>query len=271
MIKIIGTNQGQRGDLIVGTVVARAIKEKFPESHFTLGINQKYKDMEDLFKDHPYIDAIHIWEEYDNWPSQNDLNFLKTNHYDIILHPMPKHPNDHCWYNLVNHLTESACIMNGLVPPKDLNCVLNKYFDLYSEYKDYVCIAPFTAWQRKNISLNKWETIVDFINKKGFKVIQIGDDSETAIKGAEKKTNMSYIESVKIMLSCKFLISLDGGMSWVASAYKHPVFGLYGYHFENQFSAKIYQPFNPNAIYLEADKAENIDNNLIFDNLNKFL
>ena len=49
-IKIIGTNQGQRGDLIMGTVVAKAIKERFPDSHFTLGINQKYQDMEDLFK-----------------------------------------------------------------------------------------------------------------------------------------------------------------------------------------------------------------------------
>lgn len=270
MLKIIGTNQGQRGDLIVGTVVARAIKERFPNSQFTLGINKKYQDMIDLFRYHPYIDSIHVWDEYDNWPSQNDINFLKTNYYDIFLHPMPKHPNDHCWYNLVEHLTESACIMNGFVPPKDLTCVLNKYFDLYSEYKNYICIAPFTAWERKNISLDKWEKIVSFINNKGFRVIQIGGDNEINIKGAEK-INTSYFESVKIMLSCKFLISLDGGMAWVASAYKHPVLGLYGYHFENQFSAKIYQPLNTNAIYLEAGKAENIDNNLIFDNLNKLL
>ena len=270
-MKIIGTNQGQRGDLIVGTVVARAIKTRFPQSHFTLGINKKYQDMIDLFRYHPYIDGIHIWEEYDNWPSKNDISFLKNNNYDIILHPMPKHPNEHCWFNLVKHLTESACIMNGLVPPQDLNCILNKYFNLYEKYKNYICIAPFTAWDIKNISLNKWEQIVAFINNKGFKVIQIGDDSEIIIKGAEKKNNISYFESVKIMLSCKFLLCLDGGMSWVASAYKHPVLGLYGYHFDGLLSPKIYQPFNSNAIYLEADKAENIDNNLIFDNINKLL
>jgi ADP-heptose:LPS heptosyltransferase len=269
-IKIIGTNQGQRGDLIMGTVVAKAIKERFPESHFTLGINEKYQDMEDLFKNHPYIDATHIWEQYDNWPNQNDINYIENNNFNMILHAMPKHPNDHCWYNLVKHQTEASCIMNGLTPPKDLNCILNKYFDLYSEYKNYICIAPFTAWQKKNISLIKWEDIVSFITKKGFRVAQLGSEDEITIKGAEK-INASYFESVKIMLSCRFLICLDGGMSWVASAYQHPVLGLYGYHYDNLLSAKVYEPLNPNAIYLESDKADNIYNYLIFDNLNKLL
>ena len=49
-IKIIGTNQGQRGDLIMGTVVAKAIKERFPESHFTLGINKKYQELQNKMK-----------------------------------------------------------------------------------------------------------------------------------------------------------------------------------------------------------------------------
>jgi len=270
-IKIIGTNQGQRGDLIMGTVVARAVKERFPESFFTIGINKKYQDMEDLFKNHPYIDEVHIWEEYDHWPNQNDIDYIKNNNFNIVLHPMPKHPNDHCWYNLVKHQTEASCIMNGLTPPKDLKCILSKYFNLYSEYKDYICIAPFTAWEKKNISSQKWESIISFIKQRGFKILQIGSDSEIKINEVDKKINAPYFEAVKIMLSCKFLICLDGGMSWVASAYDHPVLGLYGYHYDNLISPKVYEPLNSNAIYLESDKADNIDNNLIFDNLNKLL
>ena len=271
MLKIIGTNQGQRGDLVIGTVVARAIKEKFPGSHFTLGINKMYEDMESLFKFHPYLDDTCIWEAYDTWPSQKDVIYLRENKFDIVLHPMPRHPNDHCWFNLVNNLTESACIMNGFSPPKDRSCVLTKYFELKSGFEDSVCISPFTAWEKKNISLSKWEQIVSFVNSKGLKVVQIGDNSEPTIKGAEKKLNLSYFESAKVMLSCKFLICLDGGMSWVASAYKQKVLGLYGYHFDGLMSPKIYQPINENAIYLESKNAEDIQMNLIFDNIIKYI
>lgn len=262
-MKIIGTNQGQRGDLIIGTVVAKAIKERFPQSHFTLGINKQYQDMVDLFKYHPYIDDVHIWDQYDNWPNQYDINFLRSNNYNLILDPMPKHPNDHCWYNLVNHQTEAACIMNGFTPPKDLNCILNRYFDLDKKYTNYISIAPYTAWTKKNISDQKWEEIVNFLNTKNIKVIQLGADSEKIIKGCEKINGLSYFESVKIMLSTKLLICLDGGMSWVASAYQHPVLGLYGYHYDRLLTPKVYEPLNKNAIYLEAEHAENINFELI--------
>ena len=161
--------------------------------------------------------------------------------------------------------------MNGFSPPKDLSCVLTKYFELKSGFEDSVCISPFTAWEKKNISLSKWEQIVSFVNSKGLKVVQIGGNSEPTIKGAEKKLNLSYFESAKVMLSCKFLICLDGGMSWVASAYKQKVLGLYGYHFDGLMSPKIYQPINENAIYLESKNAEDIQMNLIFDNIIKYI
>ena len=270
-MKIIGTNQGQRGDLIMGTVVARAIKTRFPNSHFILGINKLFSDMKDLFLHHPYIDDIHIWDAYDNWPNDIDKHFLMSNRFDLILHPMPQHPNNHCWFNLVKHQTEASCIMNGLTPPQDLSCYLNKYFDLYSEYQNYICIAPFTAWEKKNISISKWESIVDYIKSLNFKVIQIGSDSEIVIKGCEKKYNISYFESTKIMLSCKALICLDGGMSWVASAYQHPVVGLYGKHYDNLISSGLYEPINTNATYLTHDSAENIDNILIFNTIKQKL
>jgi len=252
---ILGGNQGQRGDLIIGTVLARAIKQKFPNSTYILGINKKYYDMVPIFKNHPFIDYTIEWDGYDEWPTNIDIETVSKINPDILLHPMPQHPNNHCWYNLVNHLTESTCIMNGFTPPQNLNCYLNKYFDTYSEYNKTICISPFTAWQNKNISINKWKEIIKLVKNNGFEVIQLGPPEEEWIEGA-KKISCSYFESVKIMLSCKFLLGLDGGMSWVASAYDHPAICLYGYHFKNLYSAKIYQPYNKNAIYLEAKSAE---------------
>jgi ADP-heptose:LPS heptosyltransferase len=271
MIKIIGTNQGQRGDLIMGTVVARAIKDKFPNSHFTLGVNKRYADMVNLFKFHPYIDDTHVWEAYDNWPGTEDVAYMRNGNFDIVLNPMPQHPNDHCWYNLVEHQTEAACIMNGFSPPKDLSCVLTKYFELKSGFEDSVCISPFTAWEKKNISVSKWQEIVSYLKNKNIRVIQLGAASEPEIRGAEKQSGLNYFESTRLMLSSRLLICLDGGLSWAASAYKHPTVGLYGYHYNNLLSPKMYEPLNPNATYLEAYKAEDIDDNLILDTLNKLL
>lgn len=267
-LNICGCNQGQRGDLIMNTVVARAIKEKFPSSHFSLGINKRYGDMKELFYLHPYIDSITVWDGYDNWPTQNDINCTKK--FDIVLHPMPRHPNDHCWYNLINRQTEASCIMNGFVPPKDLSCYLNRYFNLDGKYKDCVCISPFTAWDKKNISNKKWQEIIDYITNKGYNVIQIGDRNEFKFKNTEK-INCSYFESVKVMLSCRFLITLDGGMNWVSSAYQHKTLGLMGLHYDNLKSSELYQPINKNARYLESNTAENIDNKIIFNQMDLLL
>ena len=278
-MRIIGTNQGQRGDLIMGTVVARAIKERFPDSSFTLGINKLYEDMKPLFYNHPYIDDIVIWENYDNWPSVNDVR--KAYEYNLILNPMPQHPNSHCWYNLVKHQTEASCIMNGLTPPKDLSCHLNKYFGPIDKFKDYIAISPFTAWERKNISLQKWQSIINYIDSKGFQVLEL-DAPRAPERGWFNRTfypnspiyswpPWDYFYSVKAMLSCKFLICLDGGLSWVASAYKFPVLGLYGYHYDGLISPKVYEPINPDAIYLEAGKAEDIPNELIFKKIDEMI
>ncbi len=267
-MKIIGTNQGQRGDLIIGTVVARAIKEKFPNSHFTLGINKQYEDMKELFYNHPYIDNISIWEGYDNWPTTNDVKLMEQ--FDLVLHPMPQHPNNHCWYQLVNHQTEASCIMNGLTPPKNLQCSLFRWFDLIPEYNNVICISPFTAWEKKNITIEKWQEIIDYIHNKGISIIQIGDKNEYKFNHTYKAT-FSYLESTTIMLSCKFLICLEGGMNWVASAYGQKVLGLMGLHYDGLKSSKLYQPVNPNAIYLESDKAENISNRLIYKAIDELL
>ena len=262
MTIIIGGNQGQFGDLLMMTVVARAIKEKFPSSKYILGINKKYWDIEPLFRFHPYIDKIIQWDGYDNFPTQNDINLFNEIKPDIFLNPMSKHPNEHCWFNLVKHQTEAMCIQNGFSPPSDLSCYLNKYFLPNFKYSNYVCIAPFTAWEKKNISNQKWQKIIDFIYSKGMKVLQIGATNEFKFKNTEKE-DFNYFESVKAMLSCRMLITLDGGMNWVASAYQQKVLALMGFHYEGLETSKLYQPINKNAIYLESNRAENINDNLI--------
>lgn len=266
---ILGGQAGQYGDIILNTVVAKAIKQKFPNSHYIYGISKKYWDIHELFLYHPHIDNLIQWEGYDDFPTQRDIESINNIKPDIFLYPMASHPNNHCWYRLVNSLTESACIMQGFVPPEDKSCYLNRYFDLYNEYSNFVCISPFTSWKLKNISNEKWQRIINFICKNGYKVIQIGAKEEFQFNNVIK-LELSYFESVKTMLSCKFLITLDTGMNWVASAYNHPVLALFGLHFPGIANAKIYQPLNKNGHYLESVLADDIAEELIFEKI-KFL
>ena len=268
--RIIFGNGGQFGDCILNTIVAKSIKERFPDSHLTMGISEKYKEIAPLFYNHPIINDIHIYEGYDNFPTLKDIDYLGIQKFDLVFHPMPAHPQNHIWPRIISHQSEAAAIMNGLVPPKDLQCHLNKYFEIDNRYKNHICIAPFTAWNKKNISNEKWQWIISYLTFHGSPVIQLGSSNEFKFRNTEQP-KLSYFESVKLMLSCKFLICLDGGMNWVSSAYSHPTLGLLGLHYDGLESSKLYQPINPNGHYLESNRAEDIPNELIFSKINEMI
>ncbi len=73
------------------------------------------------------------------------------------------------------------------------------------------------------------------------------------------------------MLGCTFVITLDGGLCWTASAYNFPTLGLMGFHYDGLNSSKLYQPINKNGHYLEAPRAEDIPNELIFSKIDEMI
>ena len=48
MIKAIGFNQGQYGDLVMNIIACKAFKQQYPNSHLTFGINKKYSDLKSI-------------------------------------------------------------------------------------------------------------------------------------------------------------------------------------------------------------------------------
>jgi len=272
MIRAIGWNLGQRGDIIMNTVVSRGFKEKYPISHLTLGIYKEYSDMKDLFIDHPFIDDVHIYDSYNDWPNQNDLDFLNRSNFNIIYNGMPQHPKSD-WYNHCVSQTEEACFMNGIKPPNNLQCILTKWFNDNEEYKEYVAIAPFSSCIKKDLSISRANEIVCLIKDLGYNVLQLSSTQQPKLKNVIIN-NTNYFNSVVNMLSCKALVTINTGMSWVSSAYSKKTLGLYsienwGYH--NLISSSIYEPINPNAIYLRGQHPDTIDLELIKTNLKKII
>lgn len=272
MKKAIGFLGGQFGDIITTIGAQKVFSEDYPEYELTLGISRKYADIAPLFYNQRYIKDIHIWEGYDNaWPTENDKKFIETNKYDIIFNPM-QGVGDHNWYNRI-HQVALCCERYGLRLPDTNEVFLNKNFNVLNEYKNSICLSifPNNGIGLKSPSLDKAQNLINSINKFGFQVIQLRGPSDPRLNNV-KIIETSLFEAVKIMTSCKLLVTGDTSMSWIASAYKVPTLGMYAYKYHlGSHTSKNWQPVNPNAKYIEADILENISNEEVISILEKMI
>ena len=179
---------------------------------------------------------------------------------------MPKHKDN--WISHRHQSTESA-YMNDVIDEDEANnlsegilCHLEQWFDVNNDFKDYVAISPYGGAYRglnneKCLSLNKSQEIIKLLKNHGHdKILQIGEKNHPTLEGVIK-LNTNFLDSIKNMLACKMLITVDTSIAWISSAYKFPTLGLYS----NQFYAdriSVIQPINPNAIYLSEDNVNNI-------------
>lgn len=250
-MRTIGLSQGQIGDLFMNIVACRSFKERFPESIMTLGINRKYSDVAPLFQDNPLVNAIHIWEGYDDWPQPKDQRYLDRCKFDHVFNPMPQHTRDD-WY-LHRHQTEEVCLMHGLTPPNDLSVSLTQWFKPLAKNPKYVVVnlSAATRAEAKTPSPQKAKEIVQTIIDLGFIPVQIGLASEP--KYCEQRFIGSWLETVKFVLSCKFLITVDSAIAWIASGYQFPTIGLYAFsYYPDAKSSANWQPKNTNLLALES-------------------
>ena len=260
MKKAIGFNAGQYGDLIISTAAAKVFKERFPDSELTLGISKNFSEISPLFYNHLYFDNIHIWEGYNNWPSDIDKKYLEFKKYDIVFNAMPQHTRND-WYNY-HHFTQEICLSHGFEPTENLQCNLTKWFDTIPGYENYIALSVFPGYGASNgrtFSIEKLNELVDNIHKLGYKTILIGTDKEPKLNNTET-TNTTFFNSVKTMLSCKMLITADTAMSWVASAYNFPTIGYYTRNYIDMKIDRIcsHIPVNPHGQYISADKITDI-------------
>jgi ADP-heptose:LPS heptosyltransferase len=270
-MKIIGFNGGQYGDLAINMIAAKAIKIQYPNCHFTMGISQKYSGIAPVFYHNPLIDDIHIWEGYDNWPTQNDNKFITNNNFDKVYSVNPK-VTDETWY-LRRHHSQEVCRMHGLTPPDDLQVDLVKYFNLLPEYKDCIAIAPFTsAGSPRDIDKELCIDIINYIHSLGFKTIQLGVKAHEQLPTTYQIPNGTIFNDVVIALSCRMLITADTGINYLVSGYKHKVIGLYS---TNCYPIKPplinRRPVNINGYYLEGESTKHIIVSEIFTLINKLL
>lgn len=253
-IRAVGFHQMQRGDIVIGTVAARAFREKHPDGRLTLGLNKQYEDMLPLFGAHPVYADYTLWHATNDWPGGEDNLFLAKNQFDIVYHAMPSRGAaiEPIWWK-TEHQCQSACSVYGLTPPKNLQCCLTKWFDAPAN-QDYIAFQPYGGFQdwpnKKSFSVERGNEVVKLIQLLGYKVLQIGGPGEPLLEGAEKRP-LAYFDSVKQILGCRAFVTIDSGLNWVMSAYSMPTLGLYANGYYRREFIKSIQPVNPNAQYLD--------------------
>jgi len=267
-MKAIGFNGGCFGDVIMGAIAARAHKLQYPDSILVCGVAEKYSAIAPTIKTCPYFDDVCIWKGYDGWPAPEDKRHVLEAGYDKVYNAMPQHVDDD-WY-LRRHQTEEMCLMHGLQPPVDLQIRLIKSFDTIRKHKT-IAVSFFgeTRGASKSLSVNKAKEIVDLLTKTGYNVVQLGLPTEPSV--AQRYTG-SFFDVIRFCLGCDALVTVDTAMAWVMSGYQFPVVGLYGHsYYPRAFTARNWQPFNPNAIYLESAVANDIHPERVLGAINNLL
>jgi ADP-heptose:LPS heptosyltransferase len=255
-MKAIGFNAGQYGDLAMCTVAARALKRRDPDCYFTMGIGNRYGDVAELFHHEDYINNVHVWDSYNEWPNQTDMDYIMTQKFDVVYNAMPQHTTED-WY-LHRHQVAELCLMHKLPVPNSLKIELSRWWDPYGVAPaPYVCFSLGSSMPDK-VYNQKMQSVLDYCKSKHLITVQLAGPNEDPI-GCDTIVTGEYWKSVVLMADAELLVTVDTGMAWFASGYNKKVVGLYGYkHYPHAKTAINWMPINPFATYLERDYAGNI-------------
>ncbi len=260
MKAVIGT-QGQIGDIILSSVAARSFRKIYPEFDIFASINKKYHEVAPLLYNHEDIDGVQIWDGYDDWPNKIDQEIAKNSRIEHYFNPMPYLQAG--WQTRI-HQTAKICEVYGLPIPEDLSIKLTKWFDV-PDYKEFIAVVHTgeTDSHKKSLSKQKTRKVMDIVRSLEFVPLVFQKEFDAA-----KVVNTTFFEAVRVLNGCRGLITIDSAMSWAASGYSIPTLGLYNSHYYKDAGAttsKNWQPFNKNALYLEANGVNNIEDDKIYE------
>ena len=265
MIKICGPAvHGQIGDLVGNTVFCRALRETFPDINITFAIGNKYSKSEFLFKENKYIDSTHVWNSYDNFPSQSDINFINEKKFDHVFNPKVPHSRLD-WYNFY-HYCQEWTLMHGIPTASDLTPFLNPWYHTAKIKK----IITFSTTPSTDLNIKKtlykedWEKIFLFVKKIGYTPVELGGSFAEKFVNCETP-NFSLIEACKNLLDSSLHISIDCGIGWISSGYQKNTIGIYTNSQSDMIHPWSHMPINKNASYLYYKNIKNINVEEIFE------
>jgi len=258
--KIAFGHQGLFGDVTMSQPSTKVLKDLYPDASIYLTINKKYRDIAPLFYNQPTIDGFFITDGYDDFPTDVDRRNAGAMKFDLFFDPMAPHLDGDDWFKR-RHQVKDVAFSYGL-PECDDKINLNKYWPDENKLDKTIAICPFGGYgaAHKSLTSDQIYEIIDFATNNGYKLLHLcppnADYKRTYSKLNDSNTN--FLDSVKLLHRCDFLITVDTAMCWIASAYNIPTLALYSDGYYTKEFVKNIQPINPNAIYLSEDSIGNI-------------
>lgn len=258
--KITFGHHGLNGDLLMNVPSFDVLKNLYPEAQLFMTVNNKYQNIIPLFYNQPNIDGFFITDGYDNFPTDLDKHNANAMQFDIFFNPMAPHLDGNDWF-LRRHQVKDVAFSYNLPECSDkINLV--KYWNDEPKLEKTVAICPFGGYGAKHKSMTNDQIygLIDYFKAEGYDIIQLCNETNKQNHFSKiKNSNTSFIDSVKLLHRCEFLVTVDTAMCWIASAYNIPTVALYSHEYYTENYVKNIQPVNPNAKYLSENHISEIN------------
>ena len=280
--KILIFRPGAIGDVVMTTVIAKAIKEKYPNYviHYLTQTN-----ISPILENNPYIDKIIVLKRKDRKSISYIFNLIKTifcERYDVIFNltnsvrnilisilSVPKKivfRKDYGGPWVEDYFLTAKKIFPEIELPKNLTLGVNKtdLEKITNQLKNYpkphIMIIPGGATDKNRQgriwNIKKWaELNKNLQNKYGGTIFVVGSKGERETHEQLKDSNIivtsgeyTLSESSALLSKSDLVISSDTGTVHIASAHNIPAISLLG-----STSPDKIKPYGDKSFYISAD------------------
>jgi heptosyltransferase-3 len=220
------------GDILMGTTVVRALKQKFPDS--TIDFITQAQNV-NILEGNPDISKIVVKEDY--W--QANLHII-DNGYDEVFRLAMSNLYDTCWHHLPDqqnqHLVEWYAKRAGIDKLDDPNIYINLSNDDIADVDDYWSDLPSdkkivgfhtsTGAHYGGARVNSKDWPIEYFNnlatqvsEAGYTIVQLGAFNDKKIKAPgiiDLTGKFSFKQNAEAIKRCSFFFGLDSGPSYLA-------------------------------------------------------
>lgn len=193
------------GDVLLTTPIVKSLKKKYPHSNIYIKTNHP-----EVFTGNPNVLSA----------STNEPKLSFDYVYDLDL-SYERDPNKH-----IIQVYSDIC---GVKPEWSIDIYSEQKYNINEEKKYIVIHAGTTAWQGRNLDIQKFNSVAKELKKMGYKIIIIGNSPNTNIEcDYDFRNKTTFYQLSYIIRRAKLFIGIDSMPMHIAQAFKIPLVAVFG-------------------------------------------
>lgn len=201
---ILIQRKGAIGDVLMITPILKALKNTYPESRIYVETQ-----CPQLIENNPNIDEI--------------ISTANVNNFDLVYQlEYENYPGE-------IRIDSMACQAGVKLPDRKMEVFLKEPNKL-SINKPYVVFHTGKSWPNRELSIDKWADVAEYIKKQGLNIAEVGTSTTERIPvdGITDFRNRQWGFVSKLIRDAEFFIGIDSACSNLAKAVQTPAFIFYG-------------------------------------------